>query len=256
MNLAVLPLANPYMNCSIGEPVADDSEARKVKRPAVSPPSLSRFVMIFLGLLAIWVLFDPGLASSFAALADLLLWPVIGFGGYLPVMTILLAGALTTTISSLVRDYFTDYVRMARTQKIMRAWQKERMDAMRKGNTARIAKLMEAQKSFQKDQMDMMFSPYKSMALTLFMFVIIFTWLRTFVDQTLGLLGNQWIAVPWASDVFLPSTIVFLPAWILLYSGLAIPIGQIVTRVLKYVRFRRRLLAMDIPLHPEADDAA
>src|SRR5207249_11515613 len=37
-----------------------------------------------------------------------------------------------------------------------------------------------------------------------------------------------------------------VPFLVLLYSLLAIPFGQIVTRVLKYVRFRRRLEEMGV----------
>lgn len=210
--------------------------------------------MIFLFLLAFLTLIDPTLAGGAAAVADAILMPVLGFGGRLPVMTILLAGLLTTVIGSIARDYFTNWVKMARTQKVMRAWSKERMDAMRKGNTARLEQLMEVQKGFQKDQMDMMFSPYKSMALTMFMFIVMFTWLRYFVDVVLQGQGNMWIAVPWSSNVWLPEAYVF-PSWVLLYSLLALPFGQIMARVLKYVHFRRRLQEMGVPLEPEADAA-
>lgn len=98
-------------------------------------------------------------------------------------------------------------------------------------------------------------TPIKSMAWTLFLFIVIFTWLRLFVDVVLNNLGNQWIAVPWSNHVYLNSVYV-LPSWVLLYSLLAIPFGQIITRVLKYVRFRRRLEKMGVPLRPGPADAA
>jgi uncharacterized membrane protein (DUF106 family) len=139
---------------------------------------------------------------------------------------------------------------MARTQRLMRAWSRERMEAMRKGQQTRLQMLMEAQKGFAKDQMEMMTSPYKATAWTMFFFIVIFVWLRLFVDNVLQNLGNQWIAVPWSTHVFLNSAYL-LPSWVLLYSLLAIPFGQIITRVLRYVRFRRRLLAMGVPLRAE-----
>src|SRR5256886_13415758 len=76
-----------------------------------------------------------------------------------------------------------------------------------------------------------------------------------FVDVVLNNLGNQWIAVPWSNHVYLNSVYV-LPSWVLLYSLLAIPFGQIITRVLKYVRFRRRLEKMGVPLRPGPAAAA
>jgi len=226
-----------------------------VPKPAFSRPSISRFIMIFLGLLAIYALISPEVGAAFAGIANLVLFPAFGFGGALPVLTILLAGMMTTTISSIIRDHYTNWVKMARTQKIMGAWRKEQMEALRKGQTTKLAKLKEAQQGFMKDSMEMQTAPLKSMAWTMFLFIVIFTWLRLFVDVVLQNLGNQWIAVPWSNHVYLNSVYVF-PSWVLLYSLLAIPLGQIITRVLKYVRFRRRLEAMGVPLHPGPEGTA
>lgn len=202
--------------------------------------------MIFLGLLAIYALISPEVGEGFARVADFGLFPLIGFGGALPTVTILLAGILTTTISSLIRDHYTNWVKMARTQRVMGALRRDQMEAVRKGQATRIAKLKEVQQEYMKDAMEMQTTPIKSMAWTLFLFIVVFTWLRLFVDVTLAGLGNQWIAVPWSDHVFLNSVYVF-PSWILLYSLLAIPFGQIVTRVLKYVRFMRRLAELGVP---------
>ena len=223
-------------------------------RPTFNRQSFTRFIMIFLGLLAIYAIISPEVGAGFAAIAKVVLYPVIGFGGLAPVLTILCAGILTTTVSSVIRDYYTNWVKMARSQKITAAWRKEHMEAMRKGQTTKVEKLKEFQQTIQKDQMEMMTTPYKSMAWTMFLFIVIFTWLRLFVDVDLQNLGNQWIAVPWSSHVYLNDVYV-LPAWVLLYSLLAIPFGQIITRVLKYIRFKRRLEQMGVPLRAPPGDA-
>jgi len=246
--------------------VADDSGSAEVEEdtqmapPAARPmpfsrPSLTRFLMIFLFLLALYAIIDPQVGTAFAAYADKVLSPVIGFGGTLPVLTILLAGLLTTTIGSIIRDHYTNWVKMARTQRVMSAWRKEQMEALRKGQQTRLAQLKEAQQGFMKDTMEMQTAPMKSMAWTIFMFIVIFTWLRLFVDVVLQALGNQWIAVPWSNHVFLNSAYLF-PSWVLLYSLLALPFGQILVRVLKYFRFRRRLQAMGVPLRAGPDETA
>lgn len=234
------------------EPSASTDASTVPPRPAFG---ITRFFMIFLGLMAVYALVDQNVGIAFANAANVALFPAIGFGGRLPTLTILLAGLLTTTISSVIRDHYTNWVKMARTQKISRALSRERMEAMRKGQQTRLQKLMQAQKSFQKDQMEMMSSPYKTMAWTYILFIVVFVWLRLFVDITLANLGNQWIAVPWSNHVYLNSAYV-LPSWVLLYSLLAIPFGQIITRVLKYVRFRRRLEEMGVPLRAGPSETA
>jgi len=210
--------------------------------------------MIFLFLLALYALIDPQVGLGFAAIANFLFAPLIGFNGALPVLTILLAGMLTTTISSIIRDHYTNWVKMARTQKTMAAWRKEQMEAFRKGQQTKLEKLKEAQAVFMKDQVEVQMAPMKSTAWTMIMFIVVFTWLRLFVGITLDHLGNQWITVPWSSHVFLNESELGFPLfthWILLYSLLAIPFGQIIVRVLKYLRFTRRLEEMGVPLQAE-----
>lgn len=120
------------------------------------------------------------------------------------------------------------------------------MEAFRKGQVTRVAKLKEVRLAYMKDSMEVQTAQMKPIAWTMLLFIVVFTWLRLFVDVTLANLGNQWIAVPWSNHVFLNSAYVF-PSWVLLYSLLAIPFSMIVTRLLKYLRFRRRLDELGVP---------
>ena len=225
--------------------------AAETAKPTPSKGSFTRFMMIFLFLLAILALFDPSMAEGFGTAAGYALDPVIGFGGKFPVLTVLLAGALTTTVSSVLRDHYTDWVKMVKYQKINGAWQKEYREAMRKGNRSQMDKMQKIRQGFMKDQMDIQLSSMKPLAWTFFLFIVLFAWLNVFVNETLAIQGGQYFAVPWASNVFVNYVPFLFPSWIIIYSLLAIPIGQILTRVLKYVRFRRKLLKMGVPLRPQ-----
>ncbi len=253
------------------EESADDGtvteEAKPVLRarrqPAEAKPvnpatkgSFTRFAMIFLFLLAIVAIFDPTMAQGFGFIAGVVLFPIIGFGGRYPVITVLLAGALTTGVSSILRDHYTDWVKMVKMQKVNGAWQKEYREAMRKGNRAHMDKLNKIRQGFMKDQMDIQLNSMKPLAWTFFLFIVLFAWLNVFVNQTLLITGGQYFAVPWASNVYVNYVPFLFPSWILIYSLLAIPIGQILTRVLKYVRFKRKLEAMGVSVRPESQDTA
>lgn len=217
-----------------------------------SKGSMTRFLMIFLFLLAIVALFDPTMAQGFGSIAGFVLFPVIGFGGRFPVITVLLAGALTTGVSSVLRDHYTDWIKMVRFQKINASWQREYREAMRKGNRSHMDKLNKIRQGFMKDQMDIQLNSMKPMAWTFFLFIVLFAWLNVFVNQTLLITGGQYFAVPWAGNVYVDYVPFLFPSWILIYSLLAIPIGQILTRVLKYIRFKRKLDAMGVPVQPES----
>ena len=228
--------------------MADEPEEKAKKpqpRPRQTPrQSFSRFVMIFLGILAIYVLIFPDVGRSFGLIAGAILEPVIGFDGRYPVITILLAGLVTTTASSVLRHFFTPWTRMAKMNATLGSIRKDQMEAFRKQNTSRVQKLRAKQSEIMVEYQDVQFVPLKLMAYTMFFFVVIFTWLRLiFVDETLAGQGNLYFAVPWSFNAQLLAVYVF-PSWILLYSLLAIPFGQVVQRMLKYITFQRRLQAL------------
>jgi len=220
---------------------AEPKGGETVLRPRPTPrQSFSRFIMIFLGILALYVLIFPDVGHTFGLVAGAIMEPVIGFGGHAPVITILLAGLVTSTVSTVVRHFFTPWTRMAKMNATMGAYRKEQMEAARKQNTNRVQKLRERQSAMMVDYQDVQLVPLKLMAYTMFFFVVIFSWLRVFVDVELSGTGNLYFAVPWSFNTQFLASYLF-PSWILLYSLLAIPFSQVVQRVLKYFTFRKRL---------------
>ena len=218
----------------------DEATAVRPQRPK---PSMGRTFLFMMFFLTLFVVLDPGLRDAFGRAAAAVFWPTIGFGAAYPVLTILLAGSLTTIISSVVRHFFTDWVKTTRINKRDAAVRKATMEAIRQGNRTKAAKLREVQMSMQAETLDVRFAPMKSMAVTFLLFILVFSWLGQFVYSDVGSAGTAFFAVPWQTQTDLRAAYVF-PAWILLYSLLAIPIGQIVTRVLKFDSFRKRLAAM------------
>jgi uncharacterized membrane protein (DUF106 family) len=204
---------------------------------------MGRTLLYTMFFMTLFVVLSPDLRNSFGAAAAALFWPTIGFGAAYPVITILLAGCLTTTVSSIARHVFTDWVKMTRVNKQIGAIRKAQMEALRHGNPTKVAKLKELQTSMQAETLEVQFAPMKSMAVTFLLFIVIFAWLGQFVYSDVFRAGTVYFAVPWQAQTDLRAGYVF-PAWILLYSLLAIPLGQIVTRVLKFLSFRRRLAAM------------
>jgi uncharacterized membrane protein (DUF106 family) len=236
----------------------EETREKAPLRPRLTPrQSFSRFLMIFLGILALYVLIFPDIGRSFGLAAGAILEPVFGFDGRYPVITILLAGLLTSTVSSVVRHFFTPWTRMAKMNAAMAAFRKEQTEALRKQNTNRMQKLRERQAAVMAEYQDVQVLPLKLMAYTMFFFVVIFTWLRVFVDERLVATGNLYFAVPWSPNASLLGVYVF-PSWILLYSLLAIPFSVVVQRVLKYFTFRERLKELGVitEFTPPEEEAA
>jgi len=76
----------------------------------------------------------------------------------------------------------------------------------------------------------------KLMPVTMLIIIPIFAWLAVFV----GNMDSALITVPWSKVADLNDTYV-LPSWVLLYSLISIPFGQVLSRGLRYFSFKRRL---------------
>jgi len=204
--------------------------------PQNAKATTSRMMMIFVFVMAIFVMFDQNLRTSLGELVGLGLTPLWGFDGTMPVVTLFLTGAFMTFLSIVVRHFFTDYVKQAESQRIMSAFNKEMRQARLENNTYKLKKLMEMQPKVMEESMKQTTTQMKLMPVTMLIIIPIFAWLAVFV----GNMDSALITVPWSKVADLNDTYV-LPSWVLLYSLISIPFGQVLSRGLRYFSFKRRL---------------
>lgn len=182
------------------------------------------FIMIF-------VFGDPSIRYLIASSLNTVLYPVIGFDGKYPILTLLLAGSIMIFLSSFFTHIFTDWKAVGRAQEISRAFQKELSEARKKGDTAKINKLMKLQPQIMKITTQSQSGMMKPM-LFLFIFIVpIFTWLLSFLST----LQYYLFTVPWAAKVSLYDRSLLFSNWIVLYFVFSLVIGQIIRQGLKWV---------------------
>lgn len=196
----------------------------------------SRMLLIFVFIMAIFVMFDQDLRTALGNIVGLGLEPLWGFNGSIPVVSLFLTGAFMTLLSIVVRHFFTDYVKQARSQKIMSAFNKEMSSARKENNTYKLKKMLELQPKMMEESMKQTTSQMKLMPVTMLIIIPIFAWLAVFV----GDLESAVITVPWSNSADLNHAYV-LPAWVLLYSLISVPFGQLLSRGLRYYSFKKRL---------------
>ena len=171
---------------------------------------------------------------------------VIDFGGEYPVVTLMLMGSIMILLSSVIRTLMMDSLEQQKAQAFSSAFNKELRQARLDNNLYKVKKLMELQPVMMQKSMESSNQMMKSMPFTMLIVVPIFLWVRYFVDVTLREAGMQIISVPWAMNAInLTDTYWFLPAWILIYSLVSIPLGQIITRVVRAFQFRRYLAKIE-----------
>ncbi len=199
-----------------------------------------RLTTMLIFVLAMFILFDQNIRNALGRIVGMGFEPIIGFDYQYPLITLLLAGTIMVGLSTVVRSLFTDYVEMARSQKIMSAFNQELRQARLDNNLYKIKKLTDHQQEIMAKSMEMSTKQLKLLPATLLFIIPIFSWISVFVVD----LPSSIISVPWAWEVDLNKTNV-LPNWILVYTVVSIPFGHTLTRLIRFFQFRKKLEEMD-----------
>ncbi|MFQ5909746.1 MAG: DUF106 domain-containing protein [Thermoplasmata archaeon] len=207
---------------------------------------ITRTLMYMMIILSLMVLFMPELRLGFGALVGVILEPVIGFNGELAVISLMFAGFITGSISIIIRHFTTDWVGLARSQKTMSAFNKVWREALMSGNHAKIERLKELRTETMQESLSIQKSQLKTFGVTMFMIIIIFAWLVSFVDS--GAVSSRF-SVPWSYDADMRGVAWIIPHWVLLYAVLSSPLTLLLPRILKWYTFKKRL-------ESEEDDSA
>ena len=176
---------------------------------------------------------------------------VIDFGGEYPVVTLMLMGSIMILLSSVIRTLMMDSLEQQKAQAFSSAFNKELRQARLDNNLYKVKKLMELQPVMMQKSMESSNQMMKSMPFTMLVVVPIFLWVRYFVNVTLSTEAMRTISIPWAMvewgspAIDLTTNIWFLPAWILIYSLISIPLGQIITRLVRAYQFKRHLAKLE-----------
>lgn len=201
----------------------------------------NQLIVMMAFILAIFVMFDQNLRQGLGKIVGVPLTPLVGFGGEQPILTLLFTGLIMSFFSISVRHLFIDWVEQARIARTMAAFQKELREARQTNNTFKLKKLMELQPQMMAQSLKSSQTQMKLLPVTMLVIIPIFAWLANFVYLDLC---STAFSVPWEFNADMKHSNV-LPNWVLLYSLLTLPFGQMLTRGLKYFSFKRRLRALE-----------
>ena len=188
-------------------------------------------ILMLLMFIMIFIFGDPTVSSWIATTLNSVFYPLIGFGGSSPILTIILAGIIVVFLSSFFNNLFTDWKKMGEMQEMSKAFQKEISSARKSGNTNKVNKLMKMQPEIMRKQTEAQSGMMKPM-IFLFIFIVpIFMWLRYF----LGGLSYYYFTVPWANGVLLYEKPFLMQAWLWIYMIFAFVVGQVIRQGLKWI---------------------
>lgn len=228
-----------------------ESEAPKVHNPLESCQGPTGFIYIAAFAFLFLIMIDRKLGDGISEIIGLVLFPIIGFGGRVPILTMFCAGLITITISTTIRHFTMDWLDLAKKQRLMNEYNKEVREATKAGNQSRVEKLQSENQDIMGMQSSMMMQQMKASVVSMVIAILIFRWLYTFLDSV----PQASATVPWDMEWPLMGSafgelcgaICFnpagggLPYWIFLYIAISVPIGQGLMRGLKYFEFSRKL---------------
>lgn len=167
-----------------------------------------------------------------------------------PVLTLILAGIIMITLSTVVRSFMTDFVGMARNQHIQSDFNAELRQARMENNLFKMKKLQEQQPQIMAMSMEASTQQMKTMPITMLLVIPVYAWVYYFLktgDSAAYFPGETvWVNMPWGPLDVNTLLIGFFPSWIVLYTMVSLPIGQIETRLIRLYLLRKRLRQLDL----------
>ena len=172
----------------------------------------------------------------------------VAFDGKYPVLTLVIAGLIAFSISNVVRTFLTDPVKMARNQHIQSEFNKEFRQARIENNLFKMKKLEEAQPQMMALQMDTSMGMMKTMPITMLFVIPVYAWIYYFIDPTAGagyFTEAFTVPMPWGELNLNDRLLGFMPIWIVIYTLISMPIGQIEARFIRWYLLKKRLAEID-----------
>lgn len=202
--------------------------------PPPPPPNGSMMTMLLVMILMTFLIINPNIRNALGNIADPVLAPILPETEFF-VLTVLILGTFSMTMNTVLRNFFADPIEQAhighRQSQVRKMMNDGRMNRdpilMEKANTLR--------EQMMPEQLKVQMSAMRPMMFTMIFIIGIFAWLTTAVES----FRVDYVSLPWAPRWhLLDDKFLFFPAWICAYICMSAPLGRIVDRHIKLIRYR------------------
>jgi uncharacterized membrane protein (DUF106 family) len=181
-----------------------------------------------------FMLMSGDMRATMGAAADPILSPWLPEEKYF-IITVWIIGSISMFVNTALRNVFMDPIDQAHIG--------HRQGQVRKMlNEARVGRdpiLMEKAQLMQQhmmpEQMKIQMGAMKPMMFTMFFIIAIFSWIGAIVSG----FKVDYISLPWLPEWnMLEDSFLFFPAWIAAYISMSAPLGRVVDRHIKLIRYK------------------
>ena len=210
--------------------------------PAPPTPNSSSVLTMFMimGLMLLLVM-NPGLRTSLGEMAQPILSPILPEEKYF-ILTVLILGSASMLVNTVLRNMFMDPIAQAHLQHRQKEVRQIMNEARMNRDSSLQDKAMTLQQQMMPEQMDLQTGMMKPMMFTMVFIIGIFAWLTTSVEN----FRVDYVSLPWTPEWnLLDDRFLFFPAWICAYICMSAPLGRVVDRHMKLIRYKSHPLVLD-----------
>ena len=207
--------------------------------------------MLLLMIMMMGLMFFPGIRDGLSDGAGIVIEPLLfgtlGLEQYF-VPTVFILGSSIMIINTIIRSFFMDPLKQAHHSHRSKQISQQMREARMSRDTARIDKMQKLQMEMMPETMAQQGAMMKPMMFTIFFIIGIFQWMA---NQTLDF-RVDYVSLPWQPMWGFENKVMWVfPAWIATYITMSAPLGRIVDRHLKLLRYKTHPVVLSGELIPE-----
>ncbi len=181
-----------------------------------------------------FLLMNESLRLSMAGVAGSVLEPSLPFHDRYFVPTVLIVGSSIMIVNTVFRSLFMDPMKQAHLNHRGKQLRGLMNEARLSRDHVQLEKIQRIQMHLMPETTKLQMSMMKPMMFTMIFIIGIFSWMYVMVEH----FRVDHVSLPWAPQWSLNERFLFFPAWIAAYITVSAPLGRVVDRHLRLIRYR------------------
>ena len=204
-------------------------------------------MLLLLGMMLL-LMVNPGIRNALSYSAGSVIEPMLPFHQKYFVPTVFIVGSSIMVVNTVIRSFFMDPLQQAHFSHRNRQIGKQLREARLARDMARADKMSTMQMEMMPEQLKMQSSMMKPMVFTMVFIIAIFSWMAESVES----FRVGFVSLPWEPMWSFNNRVLWIfPAWIATYIAMSAPLGRIIDRHIKIIRYSRHPLVLSGEKIPE-----
>ena len=214
---------------------------------AAPPVAGGQMMMMLLMLLMMTMLImNPNIRNGLKEYADPVLTPIVPENSF--ILTVFIFGTISMALNTILRSFFMDPIAQAHLAHRQREINKMMQDARVDRDQVGMDTAMKLRERMLPEQMQLQMGVFKPMMFTMVFIIALFAWLASFAET----FRVEYVSLPWTKNWnLIEDKFLFFPAWICAYITMSAPLGRVIDRHIKLVKYKSHPVVVAGELIPE-----